>query len=120
MKLSAAERAAIADGVRSGRIKPGATIRRANPRDAMAEEFERFHWGRKARKKRKVKVRTPKKAYELGKIREIAYETKKGREHAIYCHEFDPPYPTLTADDRGRLGPILGGGYRITARGIEG
>lgn len=120
MKLSKAERAAIAEGVRSGKIKPGATIRRCNPADPMAAEFEAFHWGRKAKRKRRRRVAQPREVYELGKIREIGYETKKGRQNAIWVHEFEPPYPTLTATEDGRLGPIVGGGYRITPRGIEG
>jgi hypothetical protein len=120
VKLSKRERAAIAEGVRSGKIKPGATIRRCNPGDLMAEEFEKFHWGRKAKRKKRHRVKQHREVYELGRVREIGYETKKGGENAIWVHQFERPYPTLTATEDGKLGPIVGGGYRVTPRGIEG
>jgi hypothetical protein len=79
-----------------------------------------FHWGNPPRKL--VRARVPRfeaGVYELGKLRAVEYETTKGRERATWVHHFSRPYPILTATDKGRLGPILGGRAVVTPRGIE-
>lgn len=79
-----------------------------------------FHWGNAPRRIANVPRPTyPQGLYELGKLRRVEYETRKGREHAIYVHDFTSPYPILTGTPSGRLGPILGGRAHITPRGIE-
>ncbi len=58
--------------------------------------------------------------FELGKLRYAEYQTRKGDQAAIWCHDFSWPYPSLTGTADGRLGPILGGNARVTERGIVG
>jgi hypothetical protein len=79
-----------------------------------------FHWGNAPKRIARVPRPTyPGGLYELGKLRRVEYETTKGRERAIYVHDFTAPYPLLTGTPNGRLGPILGGAAHITPRGIE-
>jgi hypothetical protein len=113
-----AEQRVIANGLANGTIPNGAELRLSNTRDA-ARAYERFHWGKKA--KRAVKTRLPAfdRIYELGKLRKVEYETTKGRENAIWVHSFHRPYPVLTATPDGKLGPIVGGVAHVTERGIE-
>ncbi len=68
------------------------------------------------------KVRLPSYShgvFELGKLRAVEYETTKGGERAVWVHQFEKPYPSLTGTPGGQLGPIVGGGAFITERGIE-
>lgn len=116
-----AELRAIAKAAKAGKLPPGRVTARAATRydtaDARAA-YEAFHWGRKPRKVLKFRGHSG-PVFELGRLRKVEYETRKGREHAIYVHEFDPPFPRLTGTSGGRLGPILGGRARVTPRGIE-
>lgn len=94
--------------------------RRANPTKAE-DAFEAFHWGRRPRRKLVADVPPlPAEAFELGKVISITYEATKGRQHAAWEHDFGEPRPTLAADPEGEQLLILGGGYRVTDRGIEG
>lgn len=115
---TAAERRAIANGIRRGTIPNGAVLRPASAREAVAA-YERFHWGNKP--KRVIKTRLPSfdRLFELGKLLKVEYLAKKGKEDAIWVHAFSKPYPSLTGTPRGRLGPIVGGAAYITERGIE-
>lgn len=78
-----------------------------------------FHWGNPPRKVARVRHPDYRRGlFELGRLRRVEYETSKGRERAIYVHDFSRPYPLLTGDTAGRLGPILGGVARVEPRGI--
>lgn len=117
---SARERQAIARAFAAGRIKAGDHLGRSS--SASAErEFKAFHWGRAP--KRAALVKAPgleHGIYELGELVAVEYETIKGRERAVWVHQFGKPRPKLTATPSGRLGPIIGGKARVTPRGIEG
>ena len=114
---------AIAAGLRSGAIRPGDHVGpapRRNPSTAAASAFREFHWGRDAKRRRVVQVPADTEFFQLGRLRAVEYETRKGRKIGVWRHEFGPPYPALTGTADGRLGPIVGGAARITKRGIEG
>lgn len=109
---------------------PGLEAYAADVLEALADEagradskFERFHWGRQAQGSRVVKV--PRIApgevlYQLGDLTEIAYDTQKGSpEWVRWVHEFKRPLPALATTQAGKL-VIVGGGYRVTERGIVG
>jgi hypothetical protein len=124
------ELAAIARGIQSGQFRNGdhvrpagvvRTRRRSNPAPTAAEyAYTDFHWGREPRRKRTHVVPTPLEVFELGKLRAVEYQARKGDEDAIWVHKFGWPYPTLTGTPCGRLGPILGGNARVTSKGIVG
>lgn len=114
---------AIARAVQTGAVQSGDTVqvvdgRRLNPTDAR-QAYTAFHWGNAPRKTKRVKLPSYRQLYALGKLRQVEYETVKGRQHAIWYHDFKKPYPTLTATPDGQLGPIVGGGAVVTPRGIE-
>jgi len=89
--------------------------------DSNAErEYERFHWGTKAKRKIRVRVSTPRELFEIGKLRRVEYETVKKGERAVWYHDFSRPFPSLTATTSGRLGPIVGGRAKVEPRGIVG
>lgn len=116
-ELAALRRAAL-----RGELPEHGTIRRANPSKAgrAAREFERFHWGEKPKRARRVKLPSFERGiYELGKLRAVEYETTKGGERAVWVHKFTRPFPSLTGTPSGRLGPIVGGAAIVTERGIE-
>lgn len=112
---------AIGRAWRSGQIRAGDRVSCAarNPSPAT-EAYREFHWGRPARKRRRVNVPQSPEVFELGKLIEIVYSAKKGRQSALWHHKFGWPYPILTGTPEGRLGPIVGGGARVTKRGIVG
>ena len=112
---------AVALAYRCGRVRPGDRVStaRRNPSPA-AEAYREFHWGRGPRKRRTYRVSQPREVFELGKLRAVEYETRKGDETAIWVHPFGRPYPVLTGTPDGRLGPILGGSARVTEKGIVG
>lgn len=92
--------------------------------DAEAAEkfYKSFHWGNDASDltaQRAPIVREGDVLVELGELAEIAYETTKGEQHAIWVHEFGPRRPTLAWTRAGKL-VIVGGGYRVTRAGIVG
>ena len=89
------------------------------------DAFRDFHWGEEANDL--VEVDDPRYAgetlVELGTLRAVTYTTRKGGEQLIdYVHDFeeegDDP-PRLCVDGNGNLA-IIGGGYVVTPRGIEG
>jgi len=56
----------------------------------------------------------------LGDLHEVTYKSNKfDRRSRLYAHKFGRSKPILAADKDGRLF-IIGGGYKITNRGIEG
>ena len=114
--------AAIRKAVTEGLLRDGDCVQaisyRKNPTDAR-EAFRSFHWGRPPRGARKVTLPDYGELFVLGKLRAVEYETKKGRTRAIWCHDFERPYPERTATPDGQLGPIVGGGAYVTSRGIE-
>lgn len=119
---TAAERAAIAKAAERGDLKDGATAApgRAVRKSRAEAAFRKFHWGRRPRKTRRVRLPDYGEGlFALGKLRAVEYETRKGDQDAIWVHKFDRPFPILTGTPSGRLGPIIGGGHFITARGIE-
>lgn len=118
---TAAERRALARAWNAGELRNGDRVSTAqrNPSPA-GEAYREFHWGRKPRQRRTVNVPTPPEVFELGKLRAVEYETRKGNQSAIWVHAFGRPFPTLTGSANGRLGPIVGGAARVTRRGIVG
>jgi len=116
-----AELRAIGAAWRAGRIPPGARVScaRRNP-SAASDAYREFHWGRGPKRRRRVHVPHAPEVFELGKLRAVEYETRKGKDHAIWVHPFGRPYPILTGTPDGRLGPIVGGAARVTERGIVG
>jgi hypothetical protein len=96
---------------------------RRNP-DA-AKMYEKFHWGRPARRAVRTKIANlPKRLVELGTLEAVIYSTKKGgRALADYIHHFGEGgsrKPKLTADPNGKRLHILGGGYDVKPEGITG
>ena len=124
------ELAAIRRAYQGGQLRSGDRVSRArgrrptvrrNPAPTAAEHaYEAFHWGRRPKRRRLHEVPTPLEVFELGKLRAVEYETRKGSQHAIWVHHFGWPRPVLTGTSDGRLGPILGGNARVTERGIVG
>lgn len=124
------ELAAIARAYERGELRSGDHVRRgrgrsarrrSNPAPTAAEwAYRDFHWGQEPRRKRLLEVPTPLEVFELGKLRAVEYQTKKGTQDAIWVHKFSWPYPTLTGTECGKFGPILGGNARVTNRGIVG
>jgi hypothetical protein len=113
---------ALQAAARRGELPANGTIRRATKVKAGAavREFERFHWGEKPKKVKRVRLPSyGKGVYELGKLRAVEYETTKGGERAVWVHQFSAPFPSLTGTPGGKLGPIVGGRAFITERGIE-
>lgn len=117
-----AELRALKAAARRGELPKNGTLRRATKvqAEAAARSFERFHWGEKPKKVRRVRLPSYSKGvYELGKLRAVEYETVKGGERAVWVHKFSAPFPSLTGTPGGKLGPIVGGRAFITERGIE-
>ena len=107
------------DHVRRGRVRKPRRMR--NPAQTPAEmAYQDFHWGRSHRHKMLHEVPTPLEVFELGRLRAVEYQTRKGEQDAIWVHKFGWPYPVLTGTPCGKLGPILGGNARVTDRGIVG
>lgn len=120
---TAAQKRAIARAVQRGEVRDGAS---AGPAKAVRSNrasaaYQKFHWGRKPKKTKRVNLPSYDQGlFALGRLRAVEYETKKGDDDAIWVHKFEQPYPILTGTPSGKLGPIIGGGHFITARGIEG
>lgn len=72
----------------------------------------------------KVKVDNPPEAlYKLGDVVDIAYRTKRNMRDKPedFRHTFDQSArPVLAATHDGKSLYILGGGYKVTAKGIVG
>jgi hypothetical protein len=119
---TAAELRVLRNAARRGELPKHGTLRRATKVQASAavREFQKFHWGEKPKKVKRVRLPSyAKGVYELGKLRAVEYETTKGGERAVWVHKFSAPYPSLTGTAGGKLGPIVGGRAFITERGIE-
>jgi hypothetical protein len=109
--------------VRSGQLRDGDHVRgiRARTNPSPAERaYTEFHWGKAPKRRRRHDVPMPLEVFELGKLTYAEYLADKGGEKALWCHDFGWPYPSLTGTADGELGPILGGGARVTERGIVG
>ena len=100
-----------------------AAIRQAQDAEAF---YRRFHWGRRgesgAREVRAPVVVAGEPLVELGTLREVAYQTRKGAESgsSIYVHEFEARRPTLAYSMLTKALVIVGGEYRVTWSGIVG
>jgi hypothetical protein len=116
-----AELRAIGAAFRAGRIRNGDRVccARRNPSPASSA-YREFHWGRGPKRRRRVNVAAHPEVFELGKLRAVEYETRKGKQDAIWVHQFSRPFPILTGTPDGQLGPIVGGAARVTKRGIVG
>jgi len=69
-----------------------------------------------------ARVRTmPRVLVELGELLAVIYRCDKGRhgQRRTYIHFMETP-PRLTSDVSGSQMYVVGGKYRVTARGIEG
>lgn len=83
-----------------------------------AKSFAQFH-GRPSDKTVRVNVPTlkmPARMFALGKLREIVYERPDDK--TPYLHKFRKPFALLCSDARGRRLYIVGGGFKVTPRGI--
>jgi hypothetical protein len=86
------------------------------------QRFDRFHWGDEASGVvvGEAPLVLPDEVLTvLGTLDRIDYETHKAGEHAIWYHNFESERPILAHTAAGKL-VIVGGSYRVTARGIEG
>jgi hypothetical protein len=121
-KPTARDLRAIGEAIQAGELKDGDTVdvkyRRGNPTDAE-EAYTAFHWGRKPRGAKTINLPDFGQLYVLGKLTQVEYEAKKGDTDATWVHDFEKPYPVLTATPDGKLGPIVGGRAHVTERGIE-
>ena len=102
--------------LRNEKPKPRA---RRNPSKAKAA-FKAFHWGDESENDTEFEEPATDELFKLGDLVRVDYETHKGGKRAIWFHEFDDPFPILTATSDGELGPILGGDAIVTSAGIEG
>lgn len=112
----------LQNAARAGKLPKHGTVSRSTMAKAgpAAVAYKAFHWGDAPKKAKRVKLPNYSHGiYALGKLRAVEYETVKGGEHAVWVHQFEEPYPTLTGTPGGKLGPIVGGGHFITERGIE-
>ncbi|OGS00192.1 MAG: hypothetical protein A2V88_08260 [Elusimicrobia bacterium RBG_16_66_12] len=82
--------------------------------------YRDFHWGRSPDRERVIEVEPlPARAWQLGELVAVVYETDKGGELAHWHHDFRRARPVLAATEQGSL-LVLGGSYRVTPRGIVG
>lgn len=119
---TALERRALQRAANRGELRDGDRVHvaRVNPAPTAAQDaYTRFHWDRKPKRTRNTRLPNFAQLYELGKLKRVEYETRKGNETAIWVHDFTAPFPSLTATPSGRLGPIVGGRAIVTERGIE-
>lgn len=103
---------------------------RRNPSDDDEEEeaerfYKKFHWGRRHKKKRRVKLSpTPRQLVKLGTLEAVTYSARKGASKlADYIHHFGEggtKRPVLAADPKSRRLHVVGGGYDVKAAGIVG
>jgi hypothetical protein len=98
--------------------------RSRTPRDELTcarELFERFHAFAPPTTLRQRYPSRPRVFVELGRLRGLIYTSDKGQRGRprTYVHFMDT-MPTLACDPDGRQLHIVGGRYRVTARGIVG
>jgi hypothetical protein len=89
--------------------------------EGLYEAFHRRPPDRVTR--RRLPREIPETLVHLGRVRAIVYSARRGRPPGgerprTFVHVFDTP-PELTCDPEGRQLFLLGGGYRVTRRGIE-
>jgi hypothetical protein len=107
-------------------IRVRSPVRQFGPCDANLEParqlFERFHSFAPNRDlRRQCRRLMPKVLVNLGELRGLIYSSDKeqcGRPRT-FIHFMESP-PLLASDVRGTQLYIVGGNYRVTARGIEG
>jgi hypothetical protein len=90
--------------------------------DRARELFERFHaFAPPLLQRQRCTREIPDVLVKLGRLRGLIYTSDKGRcgQPRTYVH-FMETMPLLACDPLGRQLHILGGRYRVTARGIEG
>lgn len=109
-----------------GRVK---RKKRKNPDELLPWEhfgkppsYEASHWGRAPRSRSTREVTEPgdnEELIALGTLVQVVYRTSKGDlVNVEFEHEFNAPRPLLTyGSDDGRL-YLVGGGYKVTRRGI--
>lgn len=96
-------------------------VRRTNI-DRARRLFERFHsFPAPLLLKQRCRRRVPDVLVKLGRLRGVIYTSDKGCPGTArtYIH-FMETMPLLACEPDGRQLHILGGRYRVTARGIEG
>ena len=103
--------------------KPVDTVERCEGNlDTARRLFQRFHSFEAPRVQRKSCRRLiPKVLVDLGELRGLIYSSDKeqcGRPRT-FVHFMETP-PRLTCDPNGRQLYIIGGNYKVTARGIDG
>jgi hypothetical protein len=87
-----------------------------------AELFERFHsFQPPALIRCRCRRTIPRVVVRLGELRGLIYRSDRGQRGSprTFIHFMEQP-PALACDPAGRQLYILGGQYRVTARGIEG
>jgi hypothetical protein len=91
------------------------------PRDAK-KAYKAFHWGREADRVGAVQVAPrPRELVKLGTLENVTYSARKGSDpDTDYVHAFGPGKPTLAYDPRAKKLHVVGGRYRVEARGIVG
>ena len=104
-------------------VRKNPTSRRGNAAEsaemtAAARRLEAFT-GHKARTVTRVARPSTQVGFALGPISDITYIAKRDGETAQYRHEFKPKSrPSLVASSDGTTLEIVGGRFRVTARGI--
>lgn len=94
-------------------------------RELARSEYVLTHWGARGETPdRKLRCADSSELFftQLGVLRQVQYETRKGvlRPVELFEHDFLRPYPVLCFSPSSRLLLIAGGGYTVTSRGIEG
>lgn len=120
------------DPARPRRARNPARRKRRRPRvtdspelQRAAKDWESFHWGRRARTVRTMRVADqPDTLVKLGDLSSVTYRTRKGRDPVTYYeHEFAETggrRPVLAMDPQTRRLHIVGGTYSVEWRGIVG
>ena len=86
-----------------------------------ASEFQGFHWGDAIEGGDWVDLPPPPLVLaQIGPLVEITYEASKRGEVAHWTHDFKDPLPVLAWDPMAGGLYIVGGGYKVTPRGIVG
>ena len=91
--------------------------------------YEKFHWGIPSRKVIETELEIPtagrdgiRRMVALGYLRGLIYQsTKEGeKKDQNYIHALEPVLPLLCTDEDGLRLFIVGGDYKVEARGIVG
>lgn len=111
-------------GDRRGARRNPPMVGGAEDRDAV-KFYKDFHWGRKAKRFKRVKLAPrPRRLVQLGILEAVTYSAKKGADAlADYIHHFGEggtKRPVLAADPRTKRLHIVGGGYDVRPEGITG